>query len=765
MDATQIPTVFLDRELHIMRYTPPAVAMFNLIPSDVGRPLADLASRVDHAQLETDAKRVLERLVPIERELGLPDGSWYLTRLLPYRTTEDRIAGVVLSFIDITERKQAEEVRLWLSAVVSASADGIVSFGLDLTVLSWNAACERIFGYTAGEMIGRSLGLLAPQEDAALQEHMRRLRDGKALSFEATRKRKDGSDVRVALSVSPIRDSDGSVIGGTAVVRDITESERAREALRVSEERLRLIVENARDFAIFSIDLDRRVTSWNTGAERLLGYAEREVLGQTGDIIFTQQDRADGAPQQEAETALREGRAIDDRIHVRKDGSRFWASGVSMLMRDAAGKAVGFVKILRDQTAQREGEEALKRSQQELVQALADQQQARRDLEAADAAKDRFLAVLSHELRNPLASIASASELLMTPDLPMAAMDKAAQVVQRQARAMKVLLDDLLDVSRLNLGRLKLARRPVTVASFVEAALETTRPLVLAAGHELSLHLPGQEVEVNGDPLRLTQVVANLITNASKYTPEGGRIAVLAEVLDGEVVITVTDNGIGMEPGEIDRIFDLFSQGEGAVNRANGGLGIGLALSRNIVEMHEGWIMASSEGPGRGSQLRIGLPLLRTGGTRAPAPVIATAAPVSASIAQDPQAQQVILVADDNGDAAWGMAKLLELSGFRALLARGGEEAWALAQQHRPEIALLDIGMPDLSGHEVARRLRATDWGKAMILIAATGWGQEADVRQSLEAGFDAHLTKPLNVGRVRALLDELQAQRRGNSR
>jgi two-component system CheB/CheR fusion protein len=761
MDATQIATLFLDRELRIMRYTPAAVALVNLIPSDVGRPLRDLATRLDYPQLGDDAQRVLERLVPIERELGLPDGSWYLTRLLPYRTLEDRIAGVVLSFIDITERKQAEEVRLWLSAVVNASADGIVSFGLDLTVLSWNAACEQVFGYSAQEMIGQSLAVTAPGQEEQMQENARRLAEGKAVNFTTTRRRKDGTDIRVALTVSPIRDHDGQVIGGTAIVRDITEAERAREALRASEERMRLVVENAREYAIFSIDLARNVTTWNTGAERLLGYGEKEALGQSGDMIFIPEDRAAGAPEAEARHALREGRATDDRFHVRKDGSRFWASGVSMLMRDSAGNAVGFVKILRDMTEQRETEEALKRSQQELVQALADQQQAQRGLEAADAAKDRFLAVLSHELRNPLASIASASELLMMSDLPEAAMEKAAQVVQRQARAMKVLLDDLLDVSRLSLGRLKLARRPVSVASIVETALETTRPLVQAAGHQLSLQLPAQEIEVDGDPLRLAQVVANLITNSTKYTPEGGKIGVSAELLDSEVVITVSDNGIGMDASEIDRMFDLFSQGESAVNRSSGGLGIGLALSRNIVEMHGGWIMASSDGPGRGSQLRIGLPLLRTGGTRPPSTVLLPPVTRPTAAPQDAQAQ-LILVADDNGDAAWGMAKLLELSGYRALLAGGGEEAWRLAQEHRPQIALLDIGMPDLSGHEVARRLRGTDWGRSMVLIAATGWGQEDDVRESLEAGFDAHLTKPLNVGRIKALLDELSAQRRG---
>jgi two-component system CheB/CheR fusion protein len=761
MDATAIATVFLDRELAIMRYTPSAVALFNLIPSDVGRPLADLATRLDYPRLGDDAARVLERLVPIEREMGLPDGTWFLTRMLPYRTDEDRIAGVVLSFIDITDRKQAEEVRLWLSAVVTSVHDAIVSFAVDRTILSWNAGAERIFGYSADEAIGQPLSVLqvqpgadAPQDDELAPV----VATGRSLNqLVVQRRHKQGAVLDVSLSAAPIRDADGQILGGTAIARDVTEQRAAAEALRASEERLRLIVENARDYAIFSVDLDRRVTSWNTGAERLLGYRGEEVLGRSGDIIFTDDDRRHGQPEKEAATALAEGRATDNRMHVRKDGSQFWAEGVSMLMRNRDGEAVGFVKILRDQTEARAARDALERSQAELTQALQETQGARRALEAADAAKDRFLAVLSHELRNPLASIASASELLLMPRLPEAARQKAAEVVQRQARAMKVLLDELLDVSRLTLGRLTLSRQPVAVASVIQAALETTRPLVQAAGHELVVDLPVHTVEVDGDPLRLAQVVSNLVSNAAKYTAEGGRILVSAEVFHDEVVIQVADNGIGMNPAEIDRMFDLFSQGEGAVNRSNGGLGIGLALARNIVELHGGWIMASSAGPGQGSQLRVGLPLLRVA-----ADALRTEPAVRHEAGTVPGEEgALILVADDNGDAAWGLAKLLELSGFRAVLARGGQEALEVAQQQRPTVALLDIGMPDLSGHDVARRLRQSDWGREMILIAATGWGQESDVRMSMEAGFDAHLTKPLNVGRIRQLVEDITAQRR----
>ena len=754
MDATAIATVFLNRELQVMRYTPSAVSLFNLIPSDLGRPLGDLATRLDYPQLSDDARRVLDKLVPIEREVGLPDGNWFLTRLLPYRTMDDRIAGVVLSFINITERKQAEEVRRWLSAVVASTPDAILSFAPDHTILSWNAGARAMFGYTAEEAIGQPLLMLARSEEegAAL---LAKLRETEAVAgFETCHRCKDGSEVHVSLSISPIRGDDGRVIGGTAIARDITEARRAAEALRVSEERLRLMVENASDYAIFSSDLERRITIWNTGAERLLGYTEQEALGQPSDMIFTAEDRAAGVPVAEAAMARAEGRAGDDRFHQRKDGSRFWASGSQMLMRDQQGHAVGFVKVLRDQSAARAAQQALERSQEELRRALDEAQAARDELESADAAKDRFLAVLSHELRNPLASIASSSELLETPEVGDEELSHAALVIKRQSRAMKVLLDDLLDVSRVRLGRLALRKTAVTLASVVESALEATQPLVEAARHQLTVQLPSTDVVLDADPLRLGQVVSNLVSNAVKYTPEGGHIGITAELAGNEVVLTVTDSGIGMEPAEIERMFELFSQAPGALERASGGLGIGLALSRSIVELHGGWIHASSAGPGQGSEFKVGIPYQHTARQPAAAPPPPAAAP------QEPQQQPLVMIADDNGDAAWGIAKLLELSGFRTVLAGGGEEALRVAERDRPDVALLDIGMPDLSGHEVARRLRASAWGRDMVLIAATGWGQDVDRQRSVQAGFDAHLTKPLNLGRIKEEIGRLLAHR-----
>jgi two-component system, chemotaxis family, CheB/CheR fusion protein len=760
MDATAIATVFLDRELRITRYTPAAVTLFNLIATDLGRPLADLATRLDYPQLGTDARQVLERLVPIEREVGLPDGKWFLSRLLPYRTMDDHIAGVVVSLIDITARKQAEEVRLWLSAVVASSSDAIISFSMDQTILSWNAGAERIFGYSADEAIGQSASMLASGSRAAEQADMlRKVRAGESLTnLETVRRRKDGAEIHVALSVSPIKDADGQMIGGTAIARDITQQRQAAEALRGSEERLRMVVENATEYAIFSMDLKRRITIWNSGAERLLGYAESEVLGQPADIIFTEGDRAAGAPEHEMKTAVAEGRASDDRPHQRKDGSRFWASGSMMLMRDAQGRAAGFVKILRDQTAAREAQEALERSQADLLRALEQNELARAELQAADVAKDRFLAVLSHELRNPLASIDSSAALLLTDSVPASDRDSAAQVVKRQASAMKKLLDDLLDVSRLKLGRLELHRERVMLADAVQAALESTWPLLEAARHELKVDLPSYPVELDADPLRLGQVLSNLLTNATRYTPAGGKITLKARLEGEQVVISVIDNGVGIESAQIERMFDMFTQASSVPNQNHAGLGIGLALVKSIVELHGGRIEAFSAGVGKGSEFRVVLPA-----ARAAKPTVAAEAPSAADAAAaiQPGKRGLILVADDNVDAGWGIARLLEIAGFTTIVVKGGNEALREARRHRPDVGIIDIGMPDLNGHQVARQIRQTEWGKRMVLIAATGWGQESDAREAIAAGFDTHMTKPVDLRKLSAAVDDLLLRRR----
>jgi two-component system CheB/CheR fusion protein len=635
--------------------------------------------------------------------------------------------------------------------VVASSMDAIISFSLEGEILSWNAGARRVFGYVAEEAIGQPLDLLAGEESDGARL-LQRIALGHGIeALETVQRAKDGSTIHVSLTASPIRDVDGTVVGGTATARDIGEARQAAEALRRSEERLRLVVENARDYAIFSTDLERVITSWNKGAEQLLGYTEAEALGQRADMIFTEEDRRSGAPAQEARTASDEGRAADERFHLRKEGSRFWGSGTLMRMQDSAGGVVGFVKILRDQTQAREAQAALKRSQAELMRALQENEAARSRLEQADAAKDRFLAVLSHELRNPLAAVSSASALLTDASSTPPQREQAAQIVKRQCRTMKVLLDDLLDVSRLTVGQFELHLQDVALCSIVEAALETAEPLLKAAQHRLSTRMPERPVHVRVDPLRIAQVIVNLLTNAAKYTAPGGEVSLEVEPGGDEVAIVVSDNGVGMAPETIGRIFDLYAQGPAATHRNNDGLGVGLALVRNIVRLHGGHVEAESDGVGKGSRFRVRLPLGR-------APADASPQPSAAAPARLRRTR--MLIVDDNEDAAWTLSMLLKAAGHETTVAASGAEALAAAERAMPEVAVLDIGMPGMSGVEVAERLRAMPSGDKLVVIALTGWGSKTEGMNLLARGFDMHLTKPIDADRLIAEMAKLLEER-----
>jgi two-component system CheB/CheR fusion protein len=301
----------------------------------------------------------------------------------------------------------------------------------------------------------------------------------------------------------------------------------------------------------------------------------------------------------------------------------------------------------------------------------------------------------------------------------------------------------------------------VTLTSVVEAALETTRPLLEAAGHALKVELPDYPIELDADPLRLAQVLSNLLTNAIKYTQAHGAIALKAGLDGANAVISVSDNGVGMEPAQIEHMFDMFTQARPLAENSKGGLGIGLALVRNIVELHGGRVEASSAGLGKGSEFRVILPAVR-GATKVPeAAPPPTAGTGRIDGAAPGKKRGMVLIADDNVDAGWGIARLLEIAGFNTIRVRGGLEAVKETRRQKPDVGIIDIGMPDLSGHEVARQIRQMEWGKHMVLIAATGWGQESDAREAIAAGFDAHMTKPVDLRKLSALVDELLARRR----
>ena len=368
-------------------------------------------------------------------------------------------------------------------------------------------------------------------------------------------------------------------------------------------------------------------------------------------------------------------------------------------------------------------------------------------LQKADHCKDEFLAVLAHELRNPLAPIRSAVQILRHEGTSAAALCSARDVIDRQVGQMSHLIDDLLDVSRISHGRIELRRERVELAEVVRSALEATRPLIESSGHRLDVALPPEPILLEGDPTRLSQVFSNLLNNAAKYTERGGQIRLAAEQAGHHVRVRVTDSGIGISPAQLPDLFKMFTQGEHSIERAQGGLGIGLGLARSLVEMHGGTIEASSAGPGSGSEFVVRLPVaVAASPAEEPAPAAGSTARADAPALR-------VLVVDDNQDSADSLSALLQLMGHEVRTAYDGIEAVAAAGAFAPDLVLLDIGLPRMNGYEAARRIRKQPGGRDMTLIAVTGWGQDDDKRRSREAGFNLHITKPLDPATLERLL------------
>jgi signal transduction histidine kinase/ActR/RegA family two-component response regulator len=375
---------------------------------------------------------------------------------------------------------------------------------------------------------------------------------------------------------------------------------------------------------------------------------------------------------------------------------------------------------------------------------------AQRQLRDADRRKDEFLATLAHELRNPLAPIRNSVKLLGADGTDETQRQFGRDVISRQVHRMALLLDDLLDVSRITLGRLELRKEPVDLNALIDSAVETARPLIEVKKHSLTVDVPAEPVTVEADPLRLSQVLSNLLTNAAKYTDDGGRISLHATVTAAGLVVSVADNGIGFEADAVPRMFEMFTQVESAIDRAQSGLGIGLALVKGLVDLHGGTVRASSAGPGRGAEFIVSLPA----SALLAVPVRPNAMPADAR--RPARRARKLLVADDNRDSADSLGLLLEMSGYDVRVAHTGARAMQAVQDEIPDAAILDIGMPDMNGHELARWVRSYVAGRPIALIAMTGWGQAADKERARAAGFDHHLTKPVDPDELERLLEAL---------
>jgi PAS domain S-box-containing protein len=515
----------------------------------------------------------------------------------------------------------------------------------------------------------------------------------------------------------------GELTGYSKITRDLTERRRHEEELRTSEERFRLLVDSVRDYAIFMLDPTGIVQSWNAGAQAIKGYQASEIIGRHFSTFYTPEDAAAGKPALELAAARAHGRVEDEGWRLRKDGTLFWANVVVTAVYSPNGELLGFAKVTRDMNDRRRLEE----------------------LERSSRRMNEFLAMLAHELRNPLAPIRNAVTIMQLETLTSPVLRNCRDVIDRQLTHVTRLVDDLLDVGRLTTGKIKLRRELLRLGDVVARSVETARPVIANRRHVLDVEQPADPIYLHGDATRLSQVLQNLLVNAAKYTPEGGRIVLRVAPSGSFVNVEVRDNGRGLAPENLERIFELFMQAEGGMDSpTESGLGIGLTLARSLVEMHGGSIHADSPGLGQGSSFTVRLPMATE------------AAQADVEAAQEEAASGLrVLVVDDNRDSADSATDVLRLLGNQVESAYDGASALPLARRFRPHVVLLDLAMPGMDGYEARRQLRQVGGVlEQAFYVAMTGFGNEEDKRRTREAGFDAHLTKPVELDALITLLN-----------
>jgi len=603
--ANDIGTIFVDRNICIKRYTPRATDVFSIIPSDIGRSLLDITHRLEYDKLADDAAEAFDSLRLIERELKSNDGRWYLARFVPYRTTEDRIDGAVLSFIDITGRRQAED------------------------------------------------------------------------------------------------------------------------QLREGERRLRIVAESTKDYAIITFDDEGLITSWNAGAERIFGYSESEMIGQPADLLSTEEDRVNEVAQREFAEARLNGRTEEERWHLRKDGTRFFASGVLSRL-DEAGVS-GFAKIARDLGEFTHTLPGAPGAQAELLRNASEREAQRR--------RDEFLAIVSHELKHPLNLISASAELIArAPETRQSLnISRAADTIRRTVIGQAQIIDDLLDISRVRTGKLSVVRTAVDMREIVQRVTSAVSEEARQRGIALDIAMTDEPVIIHADLTRVEQIVWSLISNALKFTTQGSVDVSLQVNEHAEAVLRVTDTGNGIEPALLPHVFDMFQQSRDPVAR-RAGLGIGLALVRDLANLHGGAVRAESEGVGRGATFTVTLPTHRTHAW--------------ASEGNRPAIDSLhglrVLMVDDDAATVETFKLLLESGGAIVTTATSGNQALSMLDGEAPDVVLSDIGMPGMDGIEFVGKLREASHLKSVMCIALSGFSQEADVRLAERAGFDAHLKKPV---------------------
>ncbi len=612
ISSTDIATLFVDRHMRIKWFTPRTQDIFNVIGSDAGRSLLDITHRLDYPSLYSDASEAFGELQLVEREIRSLDGKWYMARFLPYRTTDDRIQGAVLTFIDITARRNAEE------------------------------------------------------------------------------------------------------------------------RARAGEAHMKLLAQSMRGYAIMTTDLQGKLTAWNPGAESIFGYSKQEVIGHCIDLIYTPADREVGVPEDERKRALEQGQAADERWHMRKDGSQFFCSGLVNPLVDNNGDVMGFAKIGRDLTEQQRINN-LRTSELENIQ-------------AASLQKDQFFAVLSHELKHPLNLIQLNTDLIARSQAVRNASNlaKAVQSIQNAVRSQSRIIDDLMDISRMRTGKLKLNFTTLSYQDLLKGIEPVFLTLVQGESVSLESFMPDEPLYIYADPTRLEQVIWNLLNNAWKFTQGGDRICLELKREGEQARLDVIDTGVGIAEDFLPKVFDMFGQADMQhAERSKHGLGIGLALVKQLVEAHNGRIEAHSEGIGRGARFSVWLPVhMQT--------EMALGELTSAGEAGGLVGIGILLV-DDSPDILDTMRELLESEGAEVTTAGGGAQGIELAEATRFDMIISDVGMPGIDGHKMMNEIRHGETNATTPSIALTGYGTLRDVEKAKAAGFTQHLRKPIDL---QALID-----------
>ncbi len=662
----------------------------------------------------------------------------------PIRDAQHNITGAVLVFRDVTERRNEErrlhEAAEFTRSIVDTLGELVVVLDSDMQVLHVNRAFSTTFQITDERIFGRSIYQIdegqwdLPSVHELLEGS--KSKPGNVTYIEIEQQLSHVGRKFLRLRAHKFADGSHRKEAVMLVISDVTEERVLEEKNRRQDQHMRWFLEQIKDYAIFTMDVNCKATSWNQGVKQVLGFDEHEFIGHDIlKLIFTPEAQAAGIPETEFSVAALDQRASDDRWMMRKGGQEFWASGITSSIRDQDGHLIGYSKVMRDLTS-------MKKAQEELSELAT-------KLSEMDRRKDEFLATLAHELRNPLAPVKNAVQLMgmlkLDPEI-----DQLRQMMARQVDQLVRLIDDLMDVSRISRGKISLRSEIVELPAVIRAAVEASSTFIAENGQQLIINVPdGDAIRVNGDPSRLTQVISNLLNNSAKYSDAGSRIELTA-TREGQVAtISVRDNGIGIAPHVLPSIFQMFSQAEDSLERGSAGLGIGLTLVKTLVELHDGSVQAQSDGIGKGSTFTVRLPAIDYLAVEESSLTATVAGSVSKNSFK-------VLVVEDMRSLRVITTRLLEKLGHQVESVENGPLALLKLDTFTPDVVFSDIAMPGLTGYELARRIRQRSECSHMYLVAVTGFGQSSDREKALEAGFNEHMVKPVDIAVLQSLFDKL---------